>query len=289
VHVVEPKVFIIAETLLDGQGLSAMLAEIGAEDWSLKAPTSGEGLIEVAGRLCYKSFGTELNANITKTREGNDKYLENILHVKHGSVLEHATTSVAFINCSRIFTHELVRHRPNAFSQESMRFVRLDDIPMWIPDLTEDFRALAAVNDEVKSRAHPSGWQSDADWWQEMFEDRMSDVAKTAENYIREFTALLDKPGVPFGLKKKITSALRRMAPSGHATNIIKTGNHRQWRLEIEQRTAPGAELEIGIVFDKLAKMFKMRYPNIYQDMEPAAALAQGQGWTTWVFASSKV
>ena len=38
-------------------------------------------------------------------------------------------------NVSRVVTHELVRHRPGtAVSQESLRFVRLTDIPFWFPD-----------------------------------------------------------------------------------------------------------------------------------------------------------
>ena len=38
-------------------------------------------------------------------------------------------------NVSRVATHELVRHRAGvAVSQESLRFVRLDDLPFWFPE-----------------------------------------------------------------------------------------------------------------------------------------------------------
>src|SRR5690606_7794840 len=77
----------------------------------------------------------------------------------------------------------------------------------------------------------------------------------------------LDEAGVPFHVKKSITSALRRFVPSGVNTNIIVTTNHRMWRHIIENRTAPGAEQEIVEVFGAVAEMFLVRYPNIYQDM----------------------
>ncbi len=53
---IEPKVFLIAETRILEDGLESYLKEVGASDWSSNAPTDAEKLIEVMGRLCYKSF-----------------------------------------------------------------------------------------------------------------------------------------------------------------------------------------------------------------------------------------
>jgi len=59
-------------------------------------------------------------------RSDRREYFENLLRSAHGSVLEHAGYSFALRNVSRVFTHELVRHRAgSAFSQESLRYVRL--------------------------------------------------------------------------------------------------------------------------------------------------------------------
>ena len=74
-----------------------------------------ENLYEFAGRLCYESWkledGSFVNKNLTKIREGNFEYLKNIIEVDHGSVLEHGNIVILFHNVSRVFTHELVRHR----------------------------------------------------------------------------------------------------------------------------------------------------------------------------------
>ena len=75
-------------------------------------------LIEGAGRTCYKSE--------EKITEGSaKKFVKRILKSGHESVIEHVSASVRFIT-NRGLTHELVRHRLCAFSQESTRYVRYD-------------------------------------------------------------------------------------------------------------------------------------------------------------------
>jgi thymidylate synthase (FAD) len=259
-HTVNPRIFIIAETKLLMSGYELGLAHLGADGWRAKdAKSEAEELCEFAGRLCYKSFSVELNKNLTRTREGNREYLGNVLDQKHGSIFEHMSTSVLMLNVSRILTHEYVRHRAGkAYSQESMRFVRLDDIPIHIPNLTEEFATLINYRDEGGDSAREL---------QGMFEEAVTEVTKLAELYISKFNVMLDDTRVPFAIKKKITSALRRMAPGGHATNILGTGTHRAWRHLIAQRTSRHAEAEIRAVFNDIAEQFWIRYPAVYQDM----------------------
>lgn len=244
-HVVEPKIQLIAETGIDFDGISEFLHGIGAEGWSTSEYVSdGEFLVEVAGRTCYKSFGTELNRNLTRVRADHREYIGNILATHHGSVLEHATTTIGFIDVSRIFTHELVRHRPGAaYSQESMRFVRMDDIGMYIPDCIEQ---------------NPNA------------RDIFITAVRAAEEAYAALVRELITDDMPFSKKKEITSAIRRIAPGGHSTTIVTTGNHRAWRHQIALRTAEGAEEEIVKVFMQVAELFIGRYPAFYQDMESA-------------------
>ncbi len=70
--------------------------------------------IESAGRTCYKS-----EARITP--ESSIPFIRKIIKSGHESVIEHESLSVRFI-CDRGVTHELVRHRLAAFSQESTRY-----------------------------------------------------------------------------------------------------------------------------------------------------------------------
>lgn len=264
------KAFIIAETTLDMQGLSGMLDHLGAGDWLSnygEEVADAEMLTEVAGRLCYKSFNTELNPNITRIREGNELYLSNVMKQKHGSVFEHASVSVAFLDVSRILTHELVRHRPAVgYSQESQRFVRLDQFDVYIPDLTDP---LTEISEWVLADAtdrERSDWVDNArDEFFAIVEEVKSDVQGKLVGLVEKWG--MDIEGVPFHVKKQLTSALRRFVPGGVNTHIIASTNHRMWRHMIESRTSPGAEIEIIEAFGQVAEMFKVRYPHIYQDM----------------------
>ncbi len=76
----------------------------------------------------------------------------------------------------------------------------------------------------------------------------------------------IDEEGVPFHVKKEVTSALRRLAPTGLSTDIIWTANARTLRHVIEMRTAAGAEEELRIVFDEIARMMLAEAPGLFQD-----------------------
>lgn len=250
-------------------------------DWSTDAKSDSELLVELAGRLCYKSFGTELNPNITRVREGNDVYLKGILDSRHGSVLEHAHDTFAFINVSRVFTHELVRHRVDNFSQESLRFVRLDKLKMFYPGVFKR-EFLMEVFDSLDGDAKDDIGQAMAYYKltnPELIREKWADMVASAvlkiftqTTEILEATQLelaktfmLDHIG-NFGIKKKLTSAMRRLAPEGLGTDIICTGNGRGWRQQIEMRTSRHAEEEIRIVFADVYNQLSARYPNMYQD-----------------------
>lgn len=240
---VEPQVMLLATTELHSDGLEEYLNLIGAPEWEVLAPSEGEALIEVMARACYKSFKPGLNPNVTKVREGNDKYLANIVEVGHGSVMEHASVSFMFSNVSRVFTHELVRHRVGtAMSQESLRFVRLTDLGLWLPQIiAEDEWAVAFYEEKFRVM---EGWQ-------------------------RELAVHFGIEGMrSFSKKKTLTSAFRRLAPIGLATHIGWTANHRTIRHVLEMRTSPHAEEEIARVFTRVGELMQENHPNLYADYE---------------------
>ncbi len=76
----------------------------------------------------------------------------------------------------------------------------------------------------------------------------------------------IDAEGVPFHVKKEVTSALRRLAPIGLSTDIVWTANARTLRHVIEMRTAEGAEEELRLVFDTIARVMQVEAPGLFQD-----------------------
>jgi len=80
-----------------------------------------------------------------------------------------------------------------------------------------------------------------------------------------------------FGIKKKLTSAFRRVAPIGVATTIGWSCNFRTLRHVIEMRTEPHAEEEIRLVFAQVYNILKDRYPNLLGDYE--VEMVDGLPW----------
>ncbi len=261
-HETEPKVFLIARPAVDLTAMREYLTALGGESWlqertasessTTSTPTSGaagELLVEFAGRVCYRSFKPGLNANVATVRADPRDYFENILASGHGSVLEHASWTFALREVSRAFTHELVRHRAgSAFSQESLRYVRLTDIGFRVPPALEPLRKHV-----------------------------LSVVEQLEELQVSAARALgLDAEGVPFSVRKEVTSALRRLAPIGLSTDIVWTANARTLRHVIELRTAPGAEEEMRLVFDRIARLMCREAPLLFADFERD----RGGAWT---------
>jgi thymidylate synthase (FAD) len=241
----QPSVHLIARPSVDLDGMRAYLEEVGAASWldgRLEGngdPNSAELLVEFSGRMCYRSWEPGLNPNVTRVRKDQGEYFANLLRSLHGSVLEHASFSFAFHNVSRVFTHELVRHRAgSAFSQESLRYVRLQDIGFRVPP------ALEPIRDDVLHLV------------EQLEEFQISAADKLG----------LDDEGLPFAVKKEVTSALRRLAPIGLSTDIVWTANVRTLRHVIEMRTAHGAEEELRSVFDAVAQIAVAEAPLLFQD-----------------------
>ncbi|MFO7838468.1 MAG: FAD-dependent thymidylate synthase [Desulfosalsimonadaceae bacterium] len=262
----EPGVYLVAKTQLVHEGLDAYLRDIGSPDWEPDGSVSdGENLAEAAGRMCYRSWQPydpekpeATNPNVGRVRRGNAGYLGNVLKSGHGSVLEHVNMTFICRNVSRVFTHELVRHRAGmAYSQESLRYVRLDDLAFWMPEA-------ARSNQEAK--------------------EKFETVIDFLENTQKELAQIFGiEDSADFAEKKHLTSMFRRLAPIGLGTSIMVTGNLRAWRHIIGMRTSPAAEEEIRIVAGRIAAVCKREYPNIFQDME----LDEASG--VWQFTHTKV
>lgn len=265
---VTPKAFLIGESQLDEEAIGNYLVDTyggQGDDWYEEnvgtqrgAASDSELITEVMGRLCYQSFAPGINKNVTKIRKGNEEYLKHIIEVGHGSVLEHGSTSWILRDVSRVFTHELVRHRAGvAVSQESLRYVRMDNFGLWIPNDP-------ALTPEIVKACETQVGQS------ELFCTWLSKQLG------------LDDPGRSMDYKKVWTSFIRRFAPQGMSTSIGITINFRALRHVIVMRTAKAAEAEIRLVFDEIAKIAVERWPSLFQDFGRSD---QGE----WVTEHSKI
>jgi len=243
---VQPEVFLVARPEINYDQLAAYLQEVGGEKWLEKLDRGdlddAQNLVEFAGKICYRAWEPGLNPNIVRVRNDQETYLQNILKQAHGSVLEHVSFSFVLHNISRVASHELVRHRPGvAISQESLRYVRLDELPFWFPEW-------ASADAELMKRATA-------------LLEQMEEFQRWMAGHFG-----LDDEGVPFHEKKHKTSFMRRFAPEGVATGLVWTANIRTLRHTIEARTDQGAEEEIRLVFNKIGEIMQAEAPALFGD-----------------------
>ena len=243
---VEPTVELISRPHVDWEAIETYLEEVGGQAWGRRvreqdSPDS-EDLLEFSGRMCYRSWEPGLNPNVSRVRTDSGDYLANVVSSQHGSVLEHASYTFVLHNVSRVFTHELIRHRAgSAYSQESLRYVRLEDIPFWFPEWARE-------DSELMERCLA-----------------LLDAMENHQKWMAEHFGL-DEEGTKFSHKKHMTSFMRRFAPEGLATGIVYTANLRSLRHVIEMRTALGAEEEIRLVFNKIGGIMRTEAPAIFAD-----------------------
>jgi thymidylate synthase (FAD) len=241
---------LVGYSSVDDAEVDRFLEEHGVE-WSTDTEVGGERLAEMAGRLCYMSFG--------KGRKTNRDYLGHILEVAHGSVLEHSVWSFVITGVSRSFTHELVRHRAGfAYSQLSQRYVDESDGEYVEPDCIADDPELHRI-------------------W-------MDAVAQAHEAYVKLVDGLADKfADVPERtLRRKMArQAARSVLPNATETKIFVTANARALRHFIELRGTPDADVEIRAVAVQMLEILREKAPNLFGDFSIVAAPDGTQAATT--------
>lgn len=260
---VQPKTYLVGYTILNYDGLHDYLNETNQFDFwdEVKAAkqeglSDGEALCSFYAKLCYASLVEGKNKNITKTRSIYKNILGTI-ESGHGSVFEHCNLNFVTTNCSRVFTHELVRHRVGtAFSQTSGRYVRTDEIS-FVHD---------PILDAVKNE--------------------LQEGLNYIENLYKRIESIIDINNIKdFAVKKKLTSAMRRILPNGQANEIGFSLNLRSLRHTLVMRTSEHAEWEIRLIFNQVYNLVKDRYPAIFAD----AKVEEINGCNKIIFNNTKI
>lgn len=115
----------------------------------------GEMTIAQAGKLCYSPAGVdEIKEKLTE--EEIERYIKMLIRLGHYSPLEHISFTFAIEGVSRTLTHQLVRHRIASYSQQSQRYVRLNNFEYIIPpEIENSLEAkkvfIEAMEDDLKA------------------------------------------------------------------------------------------------------------------------------------------
>jgi thymidylate synthase (FAD) len=234
----EPTVYLVGRQVVDGAILDRFLADHGVS-WQTDTEVAAEHLAEIAGRVCYMSFA--------KPRPGGNKvYLEHILEVGHGSVLEHGVWNFIFTGVSRSLTHELIRHRAGfGYSQLSQRYV--DE----------------SVAEYVEPDCIASDPQLHALW--------LDAIAHSHRAYLQLVEKLLDsfRDEPDRTLRRKLArQAARSVLPNATETKIFVTANARALRHFIELRASRHAEVEIRKLAVQVLRIMQREASHLFSDYE---------------------
>jgi len=231
-------------TLLKNAGSHRILA--------IMAGLQGENpiqLVELSGRTAYQTRGKITGGSA-------EKFIKMLRDRGHESVLEHSAMTVEFNNVSRGFTHELVRHRLVAYTQESTRRVDESDFRAVVPPSKDPDEKLVELN--LPSRVvqkHPGI----------LVRVQRSPPIKVS---FREWLELNEQ--MYRGLRKAgwHTEDARQVLPIGIKSQIVATANFREWRHIFKLRTPPDAHWEIRRVMRNLLRDVKQRVPIVFDDIE---------------------
>src|SRR5699024_705288 len=92
----------------------------------------GEKMLASAAKLCYSPVGIDkIEEDVDE--ENVDKFLNMLISLGHESPLEHISFTFGIEGVSRTLTHQLVRHRIASYSQQSHRYVKLEQFEYVIP------------------------------------------------------------------------------------------------------------------------------------------------------------
>jgi thymidylate synthase (FAD) len=230
----EPRIHLVGRQTVDTAEVERFLSEHEVS-WKTDTEVGAEQLAEMAGRVCYMSYG--------KGRKTNREFIEHIVEVGHGSVLEHAVWSFLITGVSRSFTHELVRHRHFSYSQLSQRYVDESDSDFIEPDAIAADPALHAT------------------WCEAVNATRRAYDALVA-GLIEKFTDVQDRT-----LRRKLArQAARSVLPNATETKIFVTGNARALRHFIELRGSEHADVEIRKVAVEMLRIMQRESPSLFGD-----------------------
>ena len=185
--------------------------------------------IEQAARTCYKS-----EDKITEDGESAKALIKRLISSGHEAMLEHSSLSVKFV-VDRGVSHEIVRHRLFSFAQESTRYCNYSK---------------GKFGSEL-TFIEPCFWDEDSNFYL-MWKLCCMEAEK---DYIR----FIEDGATP--------QEARAVLPNSVKTELIVTGNYREWRHFFKLRTDKAAHPQMREVAIPLLKELQKKIPIIFDDI----------------------
>lgn len=183
--------------------------------------------IERAGRVCYKSENRI-------TDDSCRQFCKTLIEHGHEAMIEHAHLSVKF-TIDRGLSHEIVRHRLFSFAQSSTRYCNYSK---------------GKFGNEI-SVIKPDEFELNTDSFNIWY-----NLCKHAE------TAYMDLLNI--GVRPELA---RNVLPISLATELVVTGNIREWRHFFNLRCDKAAHPQMRAIVIKLLNELKQKIPILFDDI----------------------
>lgn len=251
-----------------------------------------EEVVAQAAKLCYSPVGVD-GIMEKLTPEKINKFVDHLATIGHESPLEHVTFTFAIEGISRVTTHQIVRHRLASYSQQSQRYVKLEQFEYIIPpEIAKDSYArtifIKHMEDSQKAydelvnvlienkldKKYPT-WIEDTE---EEYMSLSSEEQLQLNQNIRNLWAKNNKKAYS-AIEKEAIEDARYVFPNACETKIVCTMNARSLLHFFNVRCCNRAQWEIRAMADEMLKECKKVAPTLFKKAGPDCTFGKcGEG-----------
>ncbi len=240
------EVYIVGRSDFDATAFAHFLVAAQTRWRQTTSATKAEEIVEVAGRICYMSFGQEQSSHT------NADYIQKLIKMGHESVLEHVSWSFLISGMTRSLSHQLVRHRVGfSCSQLSQQYHDESGARFVMPPELHDHPNAAAAWTRAVGEA----------------KDAYGEILRA----LKEAKGESDVLGNQREVQRAVRSAARSVLPNCTETTIFVTVNARALRHFFTLRGAIPGDREMRELVVEMLKAVKKEAPSLFFDFEVAS------------------
>jgi len=211
-------------------------------------------LVSAAARLCYSRVGaTDIMNDLTD--EKANKFLNMLIEMGHQSPIEHASFTFAVEGVSRVLTHQLVRHRIASYSQQSQRYVKLEQFEYIMPPHIE--------RDNEARKLFEKAMEEDQKYY-----NKLTDILYK-QHYKTFMDQGLSEKEISRAAQKKAIEDARYVFPNACETKILFTMNARSLYNFFNLRCCNRAQWEIRQLATEMLRQLKKVAPILFKNAGP--------------------
>ena len=238
-----------------------------------------DAIVAAAAKLCYSPVGGD---GIMEKLDDEEvaKFVNTLVNMGHESPIEHVSFTFAIEGISRSCSHQIVRHRLASYSQQSQRYVKLDQFEYIIPpEIEKDSYARSIFTkhmedsqkayDELVDMLIENKLDKKYPTWIEDTEDEYTNLNTEeqlqlnqnirnlwAKNHKKEYNAL----------EKEAIEDARYVFPNACETKMVFTMNARSLYNFFSKRCCNRAQWEIRQLADEMLKLVKEVAPILFSN-----------------------